>query len=278
MLRAMTVVTIMSASTAAGAVETPTLEMIAPGSVIDSAPPKGWNHLVVKSIPRLATGDLESLPGTATTTATLFRTVIAADIRPDASGAYRLRRVGLGICMPHQGHDVVVRSATAGRLGISLGTVTSLVLTSAEAELKRGRLIARSPNFAVLRAPAKIAIAGAHHEMLVTYAFLVDETTGELRTVVWAHAPTAKPRPPGRVVLLKDALIYRCGLDVSAGRILGAPVSWSFAMGALPPGRVLPASQALRDRAVGVPKNAAELRALEQALREAIDDARHRDG
>ena len=35
---------------------------IAPGTEIANQPPKGWSHLVIKSIPRLASGDLETLP------------------------------------------------------------------------------------------------------------------------------------------------------------------------------------------------------------------------
>ena len=37
------------------------LVSIAPGTVVGDRPPRTWSHLVIKSIPRLASGDLEGL-------------------------------------------------------------------------------------------------------------------------------------------------------------------------------------------------------------------------
>ena len=36
--------------------------LIAPGTVVQHGPPQGWTHLIVKSHPRAASGDLDKIP------------------------------------------------------------------------------------------------------------------------------------------------------------------------------------------------------------------------
>src|SRR5208337_2125063 len=78
------------------------LVRIAPGTLVGDQPPKMWSHLVLKSLPRLASGDLETLPRSAFRTAALIRTVILADVgrSADDPSRFALRRVGVGLCVP----------------------------------------------------------------------------------------------------------------------------------------------------------------------------------
>ena len=250
----------------------PELAHIAPGTRVPDRPPPGWSHLVVKSVPRLASGDLGSLPDSARATATLFRTAILADVAPPGrSRGAALLRVGVGNCLPVRGHDTVVTPASLPPLGVTLGTVDRLVLDRAEAELMKGRLVARSPTFALLSTPATLVVDGKHRAVLLRYALLVDPATGALCTAVWAIAADPRERRPVREwVQLPGPLVFDCRLDVAAGRLLGAvPVSWSFALTALPPGRVRPLPPALRGWPDRDPKTPAEVTQLEQALRAA---------
>src|SRR5258707_5823461 len=64
----------------------PELVSLDPGTQLDQALPPGWTHLVVKSVPRLESGDLESLPEMARGTAALFRTAILAEVKPIGEG------------------------------------------------------------------------------------------------------------------------------------------------------------------------------------------------
>ncbi len=75
------------------------LVRIAPGTLVGDQPPRMWSHLVIKSLPRLASGDLETLPRSAFRTAALMRTVILADVGRSAEDPTRfaLRRVGVGL-------------------------------------------------------------------------------------------------------------------------------------------------------------------------------------
>ena len=77
--------------------------------MVDAGPPEGWSHRVIRSRPKLASGELASLPESAQVTATLLRTVITVDVVGRGS-AYRLARVGVGNAVPVGGREVVVTS------------------------------------------------------------------------------------------------------------------------------------------------------------------------
>jgi hypothetical protein len=219
----------------------PRLVFLQPGLRIGDKPPQGWSHLILKSLPRLASGDRSSIPAEASKMATFFRTAILADIQPADPDEknFVLTQVGVGICVPQDDvHDVVVSSDRIEALGLHLSTVERLVLDAAEAELAEGRIIARTPTFALFRTPATLVVAGKHRKIALYYAFCVEGSTGQLYSAVWAMRPESEPQlPPSALVKLGTKSIFDCELDVKVKRILGAiPFSWSFAMRTLPPG------------------------------------------
>ena len=140
------------------------LVRIAPGTLVGDQPPRMWSHLVIKSLPRLASGDLGTLPRSAFRTAALIRTVILADVgrSADDPSRFALRRVGVGLCVPDLSKgDVVVESGRLEESGVKLGMMEKVVLQSAEAELALGRLIARGPAFALYHGPAVLRGGGS---------------------------------------------------------------------------------------------------------------------
>ena len=171
-----------------GRVRRAELVPIAPGTLVGDQPPRTWTHLVIKSVPRLASGDLETLPRSAFRTATLIRTVILADVgrSADEPSRFVLHRVGVGLCVPDPSKgDVVVESGRLEESGVKLGMIEKIVLQSAEAELAQGRLVARGPAFALYHGPSVMEVEGVHHKVELYYAFLVDERSGALRVLVW---------------------------------------------------------------------------------------------
>jgi protease-4 len=82
---------------------------------------------VIKCLPRLASGDLETLPRVAFRTATLIRTMILADVgrSADAPSRYVLRRVGVGLCVPDPGPMVasVIRPARSSQGAARLAVI-----------------------------------------------------------------------------------------------------------------------------------------------------------
>ena len=244
----------------------PQLVYLKPGLKLEKKPPEGWSHLVLKSLPRLATGEQTSLPAGSSKTAALFRNVILANVKPVDMNEkeFELTQVGLGICVPYpqdEDQDIVVSADQLDALGLDLTMVQKVVLDAAEAELAEGRIIARTPTFALFRAPVTVVdTAGKHRKVNIHYAFCVERTTGRLRVGVWTMRFLSEPQQvPASMVRLASDAIFKCELDVRAKRILGTvPYSWSFAMRTLPPGKELRVSPALGALMVETTRHPAE--------------------
>ena len=227
----------------------PKLAPLKPGLRIAKKPPEGWSHLVFKSIPRLATGELGSLPAGSRKTATLFRSVVLANVKPvDINEKdFELTQVGVGICIPDpqdEDQDIVVSADTLDALGLRhITTVQRMVLDAAEAEMAEGRIITRTATFALFRSPVTLLEPGPKHSKVdIYYAFCVNRTTGRLDVATWTMRPEsgAQQAPVAMIKLARQAVVFSCELDVRAKRILGTvPYSWSFAMRDLPPGKKL---------------------------------------
>jgi hypothetical protein len=246
-----------------------------PGLVIGAGASTGWEHVVVRSVPRLASGEIDCLPvsrETAGRIAGLFRTAILVDVAPSRRG-YALRRVGVGMTLRHQGQDLVVTTDSLDRLGISLGPVPRLVLAGAERELAKAHLVARTRTFALYTTPGVIKADGRHLKIWLRYALLVEPADGSLRTCVWWVSQEESARGSVREwVLMPRALVRDCALDVAARRVVGrVPVSWSFAMLRLPDGRPLPVPKELQDTAARDLSEPGKAAAFEHGLRRALD-------
>jgi hypothetical protein len=236
----------------------PRLVILSAGTRLGETPPEGWTHSVIKSMPRLKSGDLDTLPTTATKTATLFRTAILADVQGlGLDKQFILARVGIGMCVPNRDgpkEDIVVSSDRLQALSLKLSTVEQIVLDAAESELAEARITARTSTFALLRAPVTMVVHGKHRKVDLYYAFCVDPTTGRLRVGVWSMWPGAiNKTPPHHVVELAPKTDFDCGLDVQAKRLLGTvPYSWSFAMCGLPVGHDIKVDKPLGEKLVAV--------------------------
>lgn len=250
----------------------PELVAIEPGLVVSDRAPTGWTHLVLKTFTKLETGDLGTLPSFAKDTATRFRTVLLADVRPGPRG-YALRRVGVGLALSHEGQEIVVASSALDRLGVPASLLDTMVLGRAEKAVARGRLAARSPTFALYDASVEWNDAGRHESIYLRYALLVEPEAGVLRTFCWPVAADPADRvPPETLVEIPSGTIFHCGIHVLAERAFGQiPVSWLFAMNALPPGPRLTMPERLQPWSIRDPRTADGSRALEAVLREALD-------
>jgi hypothetical protein len=255
------------------------VQLTAATRVGDSAP-EGWTHLAYKSTPHLASGDLGSLPTVASTTASMFRTVMLVDVQPlGLDKEFILSRIGLGMCVPARdgrNDDVVVSSDRVQALGIQLSTVEEMVLGAAESELAEARIVAFTSTFALVRAPGMLVVAGKHRKVDLYYAFCVEPTTGRLRVGIWSMWPgDVKQPPPPSVIELAPRTVYQCAVDVQAKRVLGTvPYSWSFAMQKLPPGRSIPikGNKPLGEKIVAIARHPSEVNSeeFERMLRKVL--------
>jgi hypothetical protein len=154
--------------------------------------------------------------------------------------------------------------------------VQRAVLDETEKGMAEGRIIARTPTFALFRSPVTVVMEGEHKKAKLYYAFCVDRNTGRLRVAAWTMRPEQKPaQPPTTLVKLESDGAFDCQIDVRAKRIFGTvPYSWSFAMRTLPPGRLLKVPVAVGEQIVSVAcvrqPAAAEIDELERLLLETL--------
>src|SRR5262249_23905865 len=91
--------------------------------VTDEHPPGGRTHLGFKSIPKLTSGDLDTVSTGAYEIAQRIRPIMLAEVgraSADPRTPYQLRRVGVGVCAPGKevGTDVVLSAmSVAGTRG-----------------------------------------------------------------------------------------------------------------------------------------------------------------
>ena len=267
------------ATLAAGSMQTK-LVYLQPGLLIGDKPPEGWSHIVVKSLPRLASGDTDSLPKGAAKTAAYFRTVILANVKPvDVDEQdFELTKVGIGICVPQKGQnkDIVVTADRQEALGLHLSWVEKMTLDAIEGGMAKGKIIATTPTFALFRSPATVVAAGhEHREVNLNYAFCVDRKTGKLQVGLWISAlETAQTRSPQTMLRLSSNPIFDCQMDVQTKKVFGVtvPGTWSFAMAALPAGQRVAVPKDLGALIVTTSRkpNDADAEALEDGLEQAL--------
>ena len=77
---------------------------------------------------------------------------------------------------------MVIAADSLDALGLHLSFVEKKVLDSCEAEMAEGKIIARTPTFALFRSPATVVVAGNEHRKVnLNYAFCVEQTDGQTR-------------------------------------------------------------------------------------------------
>ncbi|MGC1720308.1 MAG: hypothetical protein WA746_15095 [Isosphaeraceae bacterium] len=259
--------------------QAPRLVHLDPGSRLEGqSAPQGWSHLVIKSVPKLATGDLDTVSSQAFETARRLRPVIMADIRrsePEFGSIYHLARVGVGICAPGQDgvSDRVISPASVEGTRGSWTAKQRIILAAMAYEVSRTHLVAATPTFALLRSPNTFLIEGSHRKVASCQALLVDSQSGKLRVIVWrddAHHDAGEPSElPARLL---SAPVFDCPQDVHASRVLSTPVAWSFAIRELPPGTDLTLPADLAGSLKAKVDGSAGSAALEQALIERVHD------
>jgi len=270
-----------SPSPASAHLQAPRLVHLDPGSRLEGqSAPQGWSHLVLKSTPNLATGDLDTVSSQAFETAQRLRPVIVADIRrsePEFGSSYYLARVGVGICAPGQdgiSDRVILPASVEGTRG-SWTAKQRIILAAMAFEVSRTHLAAATPTFALVRSPNTFLVEGSHRKVESCQALLVDPHSGTLRVIVWREDAQHDAGKPAEIAArLLSAPLFDCPQDVHATRVLGTPVAWSFAIRELPPGidLILPADLASSLKATV--EGSGDAAALEQALSEIVYEFR----
>lgn len=250
---------------------------IRPGTVIGDAPPKNWSHLVSKSQPRAAKGDLNDVPQLTVSMAKLLSVSIVANVDVVNVGErslYRLERAALGLGTKINSQDVIINSDTQSQLGAKLGIVARTVLSGTEAEVKLIKQVLRSWDLLIFDVPTIVMLREEHKRLIVRYALVLDATSGQLNTLVWLidrNDAGEYLQAVGTMNLLRPNMVEDRQLSIDANEFtLGIPSSKAIAMVRIPPGHPIAIPPQLLSVASAPRFSEESARTLDAGLRELI--------
>jgi hypothetical protein len=223
----------------------PVLEYLPGGMRLDEMGQSGWDHRVLTQVPAITSGETELIPAPRRPELT-FHTVILADVDTGThQGRGRvLRRVGVGLAQALGGRDTTVTMGTRNALRVAQTKESKFVLYSSEEQLRRARILAGTPTFAIVELQGKFAGANRHDKILLHFAILLEPESDRVRTIFWSTPgddATGQEAPFESVSLLERELRYECPMDLRVERAFGlVPKGISLAMSQLPPGRRAP--------------------------------------
>ncbi len=253
------------------------VEAIKPGTVVGETAPSGWSHLLLKSYPRLDETEKKKVNGLTASLAQIVTTVSVADVQATQVGnqkKYVLARIGIGIATAIRGRDTIVDPDTHERLGANLGILGAQVLAEVHKKVQEIRLVAVSRTTAIYDTPAFMQKGRGHAEVVLRYAVMVNEDTGQVDTLVWridrngrTYEGTVGPMewlPPNKIM----TTMMRVDLNEFT---LGIPSDKAFAILKIPEGKkqlVIP--EAIRKIAGQDRLAVDEARLLDGKLRELV--------
>jgi hypothetical protein len=217
------------------------LDLIAPGTVVEKTPPKGWSHLIIKSHPRAGTGDVKQLSKSTAQLTALLHTVILANVQAEKPGRHRLTAVAVGLGTKVNGQDIIVSPEKQKELGANLGFLERMVLSRAQEKLRDVQVVARSNTMALIDCPNLLQRDGKHRPVVLRYAVLVDAASGRLDTLLWVIDRDERGGyvgVSGAMEWLPPNKMEDCVLHVDASEFsLGVPSENAFALDRIPQGQ-----------------------------------------
>jgi len=242
---------------------------IAPGTVVGTAAPPGWSHLVIKSLPRVRADHRAGLPDITIDKAGWMFTAFLADVTREPDGTFALKRLALGLGAKGAERDVIATSDTARQHGVPLGAFGGLILDKGYAVQRKAVLPLWSPAFGLLDTPVWFKCGDTNRLVRYRYALLADRTTGTLDVLMWSLGADG----PGcgwlaEVVRIAPNTIDPAELVVDRRKVtFGMPTDDAFAVEQLPPGARRPLPDELRPLAGTTRFTPESARDLEAGLR-----------
>ena len=237
-------VSLTSRSLAAPRVDPVKIDLIPPGTTIAKKAPDGWTHLVVKSQPRVTSGDISKVSAVQIELASKFFMATLATVTQDGAktdGGYRLVRLASGIGADVRGEDTIISPATADRLGARVGFRGGILLKEMYNEQRTVQIVLRSDTCAVYDTPIVLRQGGKNGSSVLRYGVVVNAETGDLETLAWlveTNDDGSYQQLAGHLQLLPNNMLIDCRLHVDASEyFLGIPNKHAFACLRIPRGR-----------------------------------------
>ena len=259
------------------------IELIPPGTVISQQVPEPWTHLIVKSQPRVTSGDIAQVSKHQIELASTFFMATLARVEQidgETGTSYRLARLASGIGTNIKGQDIIVSPSTVKAQRAGVGFLGRILLHEMYSEQSSVEVIMRSETTAIYDTPIIVRLNNQNRDLVLRYAVFVDPTNGQLDTLAWLIDVDNMRRYQGlssQVQWLPANMLMDCQLHVDASEyFLGVPSKKAFASVEIPQGRVQlgVTNQAFADLLVQQAWNQREAAAVEAGLRQSLNQAR----
>lgn len=253
---------------------------LAPGIVVEQHAKNGYSDLIMLVRPRLASGDIDSLPEYSKRYASLFKFVLMADViettrdgRPD----YSLGKVGAGFAMELGGKMIVVTKDTANDHGANLGMIDRGVLGGNEDCLDDCIVVARTERMMILDAKANMLVGDRHEDRTLRHFIWASPKTGKAECMVFQLKDGAN----GNRQIDCDAMQWLPNsfeedrkIHVSEGGMFSVvPTPARFALETIPTGRPVRFAPSMQSIAGRTSMTAADLQAFVNAIGESVSQS-----
>ncbi|QDS88643.1 hypothetical protein EC9_28340 [Rosistilla ulvae] len=219
------------------------ISVLRPGTLVDNGPPEGWTHLIVKSFPKVASGDVDKIPERDSQLASLMFTALAARTQQTADGSWQLTEIATGAGTSVRGRDMIISSDTQQQLGADLGFFARMVLKEFDAKQTQVQYKTISRHFFVVDTIGAFRWKNENRLLPLRYALVLQPQTGQLDTFCWlmdADATGVSTAAVGSIHWLPKSLVFapQLHVDYSKYNFLGIPSDTAFCSTNIPPGQV----------------------------------------
>jgi len=226
---------------------------LSPGILVGHPQQSGYSNVVTLAMPRLATGEIDSLPEYAKQYAGMFHFTVLANVKSVTRGErtdYLLDRFGVGISMQVNGRLVVVTPQTANDLGLNLRMIERGILKGNEKDLNGITQVARTSRMIIFDVPTNMLVDEKHKKQILRYFVWASPASGKLGVLVWTLADTKSNQytiVSNDMQLLPPNYTEDRAIHVSKGPLLSSiPTANRFALATIPQGTPVPFSPKMR--------------------------------
>jgi hypothetical protein len=250
-------------------------DSIDPGTVVEKAAPKGWTHLVIKSLPRIREDNKKGIPELTVEKASWMFTAFLANVVKEENGRYKFDKAALGLGAKAKEMDTILTAETGRKLGGDLGLFGGEILNKGYEVQKKAVMVFSGPSMALLDTPVWFRVGDDNKLVRYRYAMLVDQVSGRMETLVWRIGTDGAGTSFDAVWLKPDTVdVAELVVDKKKINRFGIPADDAFAVEKMPTGRPTPIPADLQKLAAQTRFTADEAYALDVGLRKLLVEKR----
>ena len=247
-------------------------DSLEPGTIVEKTAPKGWSHLVIKSLPRIREDNKKGVPELTVEKASWMFTAFVANVVKEENGRYKFDKAALGLGAKAKERDTILTAETGRKLGGDLGLFGGEILNKGYEVQKKAVMVFSGPSMGLLDTPVWFRVADDNKLVRYRYAMLVDQLSGRMETILWRIGTDGVGTSFDDAVWLKPDTVDIAELLVDKKKVnrFGIPADDAFAVDKMPAGRPAPIPADLQKLAAQTRFTADEAYALDVGLRKLL--------